>query len=262
MWFEQSIVRRLLSNLTRSPAGCAFTLAQAAEAEAAGEALVFERLENHAPDKLKPLIRRHYADERAHAELLREAVQGCGEPSPVLSPELNIVHVLDRQLGGPLLSGSICSDEAAIRVYVIVELLERRAVREMGLLAEALAAQGRPEAKMLMRIRADEGRHIRYCRAALRLYGSPLAEPGEPPSALEREVCAEVREALAQYDVSTVTYLLDSGLLTFGTGPIERSAWRGLLAGLKAKVALRTRRQLHYPTSHEPLAAAVGPRAG
>lgn len=163
---------------------------------------------------------------------------------------LNIVHVLDRQLGGPLLSGAIRSDDAAIRVYVIVELLERRAVREMGLLADALAARGRPQATMLLRIRADEGRHIRYCRAALRLYGRPLAEPGEPPSALE------------QYDVSTVTYLLDIGLLTFGAGPIERSAWRALLAGLKAKVALRARDRLLYPTSHEPLAAAVGPRAG
>jgi hypothetical protein len=45
MWFEQSIEMRLLSNVTRSADGCALSLAQAAEVEAAGDALVFKRHE-------------------------------------------------------------------------------------------------------------------------------------------------------------------------------------------------------------------------
>lgn len=254
MWFEQSIEMRLLSNVTRSADGCAFFLAQAAEAEAAGEALVFKRLEDHAPDKLKRLIKHHHDDERRHAALLRDAALGCGSAWPVLSPELNMVHVLDRALGGHLLSGPIRSDRAAIEIYLIMEMLERRAARELGLLAGALARAGRPEHVMLNCVQVDEERHVLYCRAALRLYGHQPSDKHCKPSGVERELRAEVARAFGLYDHSTLNHLLETGLLGVDLSRLERFAWRAVAQGLALKVGLgrlRTRGRKPSPPERE-----------
>jgi hypothetical protein len=170
---------------------------------------------------------------------LREAALGCGTPWPVLSPELNMVHVLNRALGGPLLSGPIRSDRTAIEIYVIMEILEHRAAREIGLLAAALARAGRPEHTMLARISAEEERHILYCRAALRLYGhAPAAEDAEP-TGFERELRVQVQRAFDLYDHATLTHLLEAKLLGPQLGAVERGAWRTLARGLGVKVGLR-----------------------
>ncbi len=247
MWFERTIVERLLANVVRSEEGSAFFLAQAAEAEAAGEALVFQRLEDHAPERLKRLIARHHDDERHHAGLLRDAALGFGGAWPAFSPDLNMVHVLDRALGGPLLSGPIRSDRAAIEIYLIMELLERRAAREIGLLGDAMERAGRPAYHMLHRVSVDEARHVRYCRAALRLYGHPLTAEAAPPSAYERELRTEVDRAFDLYDLATLSHLLDTGLLGVGLGSFERTAWHSLARGLALTIGLRRRRAPRGP---------------
>jgi len=248
MWFDNAIVTRLLDDVTSTAQGCTFFLAQAAEAEAVGEALVFGRLAEHAPERQRKLITRHHDDERVHAQQLRDAALACSDAWPRLSPDLNMVRVLDRELGGPILSGPIRTDAAAIQIYLIMHLLEQRAAHEIGLLARSLTRAGRIEGKLLARISADEHRHIRYCRAALKLYGHPVARDGKPSSDIERELRAEVRRAFDFYDHDTLAHLLETGLLCAKGGRLERAAWRALLAGL----ALKTRGRRHRGTTPLP----------
>lgn len=161
---------RFLTRLVGSPRGRAFMLSFMADAEEADEAGVFDALLERVDDpQLNKLVKKHTEDEARHAELLRGRVRAIGIGAPVVPRELSIVQRIDGMLGG-MGEMFVAKERSIMDAYVLLEVVEERAVREFPKIAAALEPVDPESAATVRSICEDEKRHVLYARAINRRY--------------------------------------------------------------------------------------------
>jgi hypothetical protein len=181
LWFMQTLVK--------SQKGRAYLYSMVADAESAGEGKVFEQLLKREDPELQRLATRHRDDEIRHAELMLDAVKRTGLEGPVIPEELKLIDKLDAELGG-FFSKPIETREDVMRAYVLLQVIEERAMSQFGLYQRVLKDVDPETAKAFAVIEADEERHLRYCHAIAKRYA--------PSEAVHAETLRHIREVEAR----------------------------------------------------------------
>jgi hypothetical protein len=132
------IGQRFLDKLAKGTRGRIFLLNFLRSTEESDETAIFDTLVTCVDDpELHKLVRVHRADEERHAEIFRRAIERLGgTPSPV-PDELRIIDRLNGLLGGwgeAFLAKTI----GVMEMYVLLQVVEERAVREWPAIVKAL----------------------------------------------------------------------------------------------------------------------------
>jgi len=199
-----------MKRMLKGPRGRSHFLTQVADAENNDEGAVFEALVERAKDDetLHKLVTRHAADELRHAELLSARALATGLPRPKVPDSLKILHRLDEALGG-FFSRPLTSDEDVMRAYLLLQVIEERAVTQFPLFKEALRELDPESAEVFAQIEVDEERHLKYCQAVARRYAPSEAVHDETLQHF-RQVEAKV---FAENSQRNMVYALDNGFL-------------------------------------------------
>jgi rubrerythrin len=220
---------KFLAQMTKTPQGRVHFLNQVADAENNDEGKVFEALKERAKvdPELSRMVQRHAADEERHGTILRERALATGVPLPTVPDSLKLLHRLDEALGG-FFFAPLSSDDDVMRMYLLLQVIEERAVTQMPIFIEGLKETDPESARVFEQIISDEERHLKYCQAVARRY-APSVEVHEETLQHFRRVEAKV---FAQNSQRNMRYALDNGFLAIGF--FERLAWRaiGLVAAL------------------------------
>jgi tRNA isopentenyl-2-thiomethyl-A-37 hydroxylase MiaE len=221
--FLHKITARFLHTLLSTPAGRAHLLNSVADAESSDEGAIFERLLASVDDpKLRQMIGKHHEDEIRHGELLRAQLRRTGiEPGPV--PEhLRILPRINALVGG-MMDRPITCDRDIMDAYLLLLVIEERALEQFGQFIPAFDAIDRETADTFRGIERDEARHLRYCHAISRRYA--------PSDAVWTETLARFRkleaQAFAENSSANMAYSFEHGL--HPAGVVEQAAWRALL---------------------------------
>jgi hypothetical protein len=213
---------RFISRLVAHPRGRAFTLSFMAEAEEADEAGVFEALLERVDDpKLHKLVKRHMDDEARHADMLRARIRAIGVTPPVVPRELSIVQRLDAMLGNAG-AAFVAKEKTIMDAYVLLEVIEDRAVARFPLVADARERVDPQSAASVRAICEDEKRHVLYAQAVNRRYAPD-------PETLARslaEVRAVEQRAFDENGAAMLRYTLDQNLLELPFA--ERLVWKAM----------------------------------
>src|SRR5205085_1933012 len=112
--------------------------------------------------RLQKLVRRHRDDEVRHARILRQASERVGAgPIPAVPPELRVVHRIDRHVGG--LASKFASGNAEVmETYLLLQVIEERAVSEFPAIVRALRPIDPEAARDVAGVLRDEARHVKY----------------------------------------------------------------------------------------------------
>ena len=212
-----SYLRRLLS----TSAGRAHVLAQMADAEASGEARVFDAALARVQDpELQRLIGKHRDDEIRHEALFRAQYARNSTSELRVPPELRLIDKLDRELGS-LLSREVVDDQGVLEAYSLLQVLEERAVITFGLFIRAFAEVDQETAGVFAEVLEDEKRHLKYCVAIARRYAG---SEEQRLAALERARKAEAK-SFEENQLANMGFTLGHGLMG---GLLETLPWRAL----------------------------------
>ena len=164
-----------LKQLCATPRGRAFLFQALANVEGDAELNAFEAMAGAVSDpQLQKVIRRHAADEARHAGLLEALAMKEGVPRIRVPRACNPMDDLEQATG--VLRAPMRSGEDVLRAYVLLQVIEERAVTQYPLYIEALRGLDDDAAAVLEKIQADELNHLRYCKAVTgRLAPSPAA---------------------------------------------------------------------------------------
>jgi rubrerythrin len=234
---NELLARRFLDNLLSTPRGRAWVLWQASEAENDDEGRFFTLLLSRVDDpELHRMIRLHQEDETRHAQLYAGCAERTGAPRPTIPAELKLVERIDRALGG-FFENFEANRRSVMEAYLLLQVLEERAVTQFGALEPAFRRQGDTRtADVIRQVAADEERHLKYCRAISLRYA-----PDAAAHAAELRRFREIESrAFAEHSRASMRHALDGGLVRGSRA--ERWLWRGLLAlGERRQAPLRTR---------------------
>jgi rubrerythrin len=220
MTFLDELTLTFMKQLLSTPKGRVHFLAQVADAEHNDEGAVFEALKARASDpQLQKMVARHAADEERHARLLLERADAQGLPRPVVPEQLKLLHHLDAALGG-FFSRPLETDEDVMRMYLLLQVIEERAITQFAMFREALREHDPKSAEVFEVIEEDEGRHLKYCHAIAGRY-APSQQVHDETLAHFRKVEAKV---FAQNSTRNLFHALDNGLLPVGA-PAKAAWW-------------------------------------
>lgn len=218
-WLDQ----RFLAGLVASPRGRGFLLNSLLDAEEADELGVFDRLRADVTDPvLARAVATHQADEERHAALLRDRLAATGLPRLPTPAHLRIVPYVDAALGD-VGAAYVAGRAGAVDPYLLLQVLEERAVVQYPRFARALAVHDPATAAVVAAIAADEVRHVRYAEAVTRRL---CADDGERARRLARFRRAEAA-AYQAHGRATACHVLDQRLLA--AAPVERALWQVLM---------------------------------
>jgi hypothetical protein len=219
-WLDQLYLRRLVA----TPRGRSFLLSFMTDAEESDEKGVFDHLLARVDDpELHKMVRVHRDDETRHAEMLRACVLRQGVPAEPVPRDLRVVDRIDRMLGG-LAARFVADERGVMEAYVLLQVIEERAVRQFPGIVRALRPVDPGSADTVARVLRDEERHVRYARAISRRY-APDETTLERTLRRFREVEAR---AYADHGRAFASAVADRDLLS-ARGP-ERLFWRALSA--------------------------------
>jgi hypothetical protein len=167
------------------------------------------------------MIEKHRADEIRHGQLFRSAAARTGiVPGPV-PKEIQILEQLDRRLG--FLGKPVTDDAGVMQAYLILQVLEERAVCQFSLLEIAFREVDLETAAIFGDVAQDERRHLKYCVAISRRYAPDESTRLTALENLRREEAEAYREVSRAF----VQHAVSLSLL----GPPRRSwGWRALSA--------------------------------
>lgn len=216
------LTRRYLSRLIAHPKGRAHLLTQLADAEASGEGAVFDRLLAKVEDpQIQKLIKRHAADEIRHAEMFRACAARHGVDADAIPAELRLIDRLDVATGH-LLDRGIRGPEDVMHAYVLLQVIEERAITQFALF-ESIFREIDPEtADVLAEIARDEERHLKYCHAIARRY-APDAQTHAAALRHFRDIEAR---CFSENSRANLRWLLDRRYVQINAA--ERVLWLGL----------------------------------
>ena len=213
---------RYLDRLLGSAAGRAHLLNQGADAEANGENQVFEHVLSHVDDpQLRKLVEKHQADEIRHEQLFRACLARTGEsPGPVPS-HLKLIDRLNDAVGG-YLSKPIVDGRGVMEAYVMLQVIEERAVTQFALFEAAFRPVDAATADVFAEVARDEARHLKYCQAISRRYA-----PGDATLAAVLTHYRDVEaRCFAENSDANMDHVFSHGL--FQASRVEKSLWRAL----------------------------------
>lgn len=221
---QEKLEATFMRKLFATPAGRAHLFNQAADAEGSDESELFDRLATFVDDpKLAQMVRRHQADEKEHEQLFLGCLARTGVKPPPVPDHLKLLKRIDRALGRA--NGEappVKTRRDVMETYLLLQVLEERATNQFKLFAKHLRPVDPESADVILRINADEERHLRYCHAIARRYA--------PSATIHQRTLDEYRalevKCFAENTRANVQYL-------FGTGVLEASApermfWIGL----------------------------------
>ncbi len=212
MTLTDKLTQMFMKQMLRTPKGRVHFLTQVADAENNDEGKIFEMLKTRTDDEqLQTLVVRHSADEERHARILLERADAQGLPRPEVPEELKLLHALDKALGG-FFTKAIETNEDVMRMYLLLQVIEERAISQFSLFRGVLAEVDPKSADVFETIEADEARHLKYCHAIARRY-APTPELHDSTLAHFRTVEAKV---FAQNSNRNLFHALKIGLLDVG----------------------------------------------
>jgi sphingolipid 4-desaturase/C4-monooxygenase len=168
--FSDKIGSLFLQHITPTPRGRAHILALVASTERNDEGRIFKALESRTDDEfLQTVSKKHSADETRHAELLDARIDATGNGVPQLPDFLNMVNQLDAALNG-LMSKPIETREDVMRAYLLLQVVEERAISQLPLFIEGFREHDAESSDVFQVLLKDEERHLKYCHAISRRY--------------------------------------------------------------------------------------------
>jgi rubrerythrin len=211
MDLRQQLTLRFARRLLKTPEGRAHVLNQVADAESNGENQVFEHVLRHVQDPaLRKMIEKHQADEVRHEQLFRACLPRTGvDPGPVPA-HLKLIDRLDRAVGG-FFSHPIVDDQGVMEAYVMLQVIEERAIVEFAIFEQAFRDYDPATADVFAEVARDEARHLKYCHAISQRYAPS-------PETLAR--------TLARYRALEARCFQENGAAN-----LEHTLARGILAG-------------------------------
>jgi rubrerythrin len=227
-FLDDAMHHAFLTQLLSTPKGRATLLMQLAEAEGGdgGELDIFQHLlAVLEDDEAKKLARAHKEDEERHEQLFAAAARKEGA-EPVRHPkESQLLRRLDAHTG--FFSKPITQRDGVVEAYLLLLVIEERALRQFALMKKAFAAVGAHDIAVLFdEVAADEERHLRYCEAISRRYSTDEVQR----QARLAELRALEARCFEEVQIMNGKTLIQAGLLE------QRGAWGMLWRGL-ARVA-------------------------
>jgi sphingolipid 4-desaturase/C4-monooxygenase len=210
-----------MGHLVSTPAGRAHLLTLVADSESNDEGRIFAALAQYEDPWLAGVVKRHSDDEARHAALLEARIVANGAGRPVLPESLDMLGQLDAALDG-LMSRPISSREDVMRAYLLLQVLEERAVSQLPLFVEAFAQVDPETSAVFATLLRDEQRHLGYCHAIARRYAPSLGVHDQTLTHF-RQVEARV---FAQGTMTNLAWVLERGMLD--VGPMAAAAWQVL----------------------------------
>ena len=228
--FRDHLSSRFLKLLLQSAEARAFVLQQAAEAESTDEGALFDHVLAHVDDpELAKMVQKHRDDEIRHAEMFRAQVKRQGVSPGAVPEDLRVIDNIDRHLGG-FFDKPITDGRGIMETYLLLQVVEERALHQFGLLERAMREVDVPAADTIAAIAKDEARHLRYCHAISRRYA-----PDEATriAALKKFRRVEA-EAFRDHSARNLQHMLDRGFLP----RLPTLVWRGISAVTRRAKAL------------------------
>jgi rubrerythrin len=224
---SERVSLRFLRNVVATPPGRAYILSQVADAEGSDEGAIFDHLLAKVDDaELRRLVKRHADDEVRHAAMFRARVDAQGVTAPRVPEELKILPRIAKRLDG-VLSNEIKSRRDIMNAYILLQVIEERAVTRFPLFEEAFRAVDPETADVFVAVAKDEERHLKYCHAIARRY-APDAETHAATLTRFRRAEAAV---FAETSALNMEHLLEEGIVVLSRR--QRVLWRGF--GLVAR---------------------------
>jgi hypothetical protein len=169
------------------------------------------------------MVRRHVDDEARHAKLLRERVRAVGVAPPLVPRALSVVDRINRALGN-LGEGFVENQRSVMEAYVLLEVVEERAVEQFPRIAAALDAVDPVSAEVVREIWKDEKRHVLYARAI----GEKYAPDAETLAKTRSKFRVVEQRAFDENGGDVLRYALEQNLLELPF--VERLMWRAMAA--------------------------------
>jgi hypothetical protein len=217
---KDRVYARYLHLLVASARGRAFVMAQAGDSEACDEVMIFDLLLEKVDDaELRGMIAKHKADELRHADMFHERAARIGAPVAPLPDELMFIRRMDRALDG-FLGSTIAGAEGVMNAYLLLQVIEERAVTQFGMLVPVMRIYDAESAEVVAAVMRDEERHIKYCRAISRRYAPDQATLAR---ALRRMREIEL-DCFARHSRANLRYTLERGLIE--ARPWQYALWR------------------------------------
>lgn len=244
-----------LRRLVRSPEGRKHVLAQVADAEHSGEARVFDAMlawvQRENDDRLARTIAKHRDDEIRHEALFRACIARQGGAPPPVLPELRIMDRLDPAVGG-FLERAIEDDRGIMEAYLVLQVLEERAVTQFPLFVEAFSSVDPETARVFEAVAKDEERHLLYCHAIARRH----APDTETLTSTLAQFRIQEAKAFRDNQRANLRYLLEAGHVE---GALMRAVWRSLdvVATAIAGLPLTRFAAEHRPATEQTMEAAL-----
>jgi rubrerythrin len=204
---DDAFMRALLT----TPAGRAFMLSIAVDAEEGDEAGYFEQVADAVdePD-LRRIVLIHRDDEVRHAGLYRSCLERNGYAKLDLPPTLGLIYQLGNRASDAGPEGrSFTSAEDIMFFYALLHAVEQRGIDKFPRIADAFERHDPETAETYRRVTRDERGHVRYCQRIGRHYaGSDEAWVSALAITAEIEAMAFERTNQAQ-----IAYCVDHGLI-------------------------------------------------
>jgi rubrerythrin len=226
----RSIVHRtFLRGLVATPRGRAYVFTQAALAESTDEGVIFERLSSKVDDlELQRIIRKHSDDETRHAALYFGCADRQGVGRPHVPEDSRVLDLLNAR--EPLFTKPIETREDVMDAYLLLQVIEERAVEQFSILEPVMREVDPRSADVLLGVTKDEERHLRYCHAVVRRYAPTEAHRVARLKHLRKEEAM----AFAQHQAAGLAHLLRDKYLPAHM----RVFWRALTALLSLRKEL------------------------
>ncbi len=221
MNLEQMVATTMMKPILRTPRGRALLLAQTAEAEDNGEAVLFDQALEWVDDpRFRKMIERHQSDEIRHGRMFRECARRQGVDVGALPDELKVLEHLDVACDG-FFSRPLSSIEDVVRAFALLQALEERAVVQFAFFGPLFGRYDPETGAVFAEVAKDEARHLLYCRAITRHY-APDAQSLEAELARARRAEAV---AFRKTEKATAAHLDRMEVIE---SPILRAVWRAL----------------------------------
>lgn len=160
------VEKQFLKQMVSTPRGRATMLAQVARSEGTdGEHGIFEHiLATLDDDEVRKLVRVHQADEARHEQLFLARVAAQGEAPLVTPAATDLLMRIDAHTG--FHSRPITDRHGVVQAYLMLQVIEERALRQFARMEAAFRAAGDVEsADVFVEVAKDEERHLKYCVA-------------------------------------------------------------------------------------------------
>ena len=218
------VEKQFLKQLVQTPRGRATLLSQVARSEGTdGETGVFEHiLASVDDDEVLKLVRVHQADEARHEQLFLARMHAQGA-APLPTPSsTDLLSRLDKHTG--FHSRPVKDRHGVFQAYLLLQVLEERALRQFGRMQDAFASVGDHEtAAVFVEVAADEARHLKYCHAITKRYAPSEAARREGLEMVRRlEVEAFEETQRANFHIFVAEKLVDGALWRFLLGQVEQ----------------------------------------